>query len=359
MHSIDSESAEKQKYIKLDTTRPMPCSVCNQQIIPKNAHIIMIPDILDSDSDKKKGISSAPKRYYECSCYENQSKIYFPYREEVIGTMRENKQDKIPIVTLDIGKNVAPETPLSDTTRYDTYGNKTYYLYDSFQMQNNNNTDIDLFLIKASDILVDDYIRGYSGMPVEAKDNAILEYPRVIKLCNTLSLLALMCARQGLPFGTRVGNVRDSFNTSIPDLLIYSGAPFWEFVKELLLQSALTTSKWLLLRYNDLNKDGKYDRIKKIRDHNIDHPKSDFDDEESKGYIDLLYKFALDIEQKMNKKVLGKYNLKLEDYWLLLGQPQEQTIYDRSFVRILGMINHIYEQYIVDQPTDLPDEPRF
>ena len=46
MHSIDSKSAEKQKYIKLDITRPMICPVCNQEIIPKNSHIIFNPDIL-------------------------------------------------------------------------------------------------------------------------------------------------------------------------------------------------------------------------------------------------------------------------------------------------------------------------
>ena len=359
MHSIDSESAEKQKYIKLDTTRPMICPVCNQQIIPKNAHIIMSSDILDSDSDKKKVISSAPKRYYECSCYENQSKIYFQYSEGLTETVKENEQDKIPIVALGVGKNIAPETPLSDTMPHDTYENKTYYQYDNFQTQNNNNTNIDLHPIKASDILVDDYIRGYSGMPNEAKDNDILVYPRVIKLCNTLSLLALMCGRRELFFGGRLNNVCDPFNTSIPNLLIYSGPPFWDFVKESLLQSALTSSKWLIDRYNDLNKGGKYSSIKKIRNDNIDHPKSDFDDKESQGYINLLYEFARDIQQKMNKRVLDKYNLKIEDYWLLLGQPEDQTIYDRSFVRILGMINHVYEQFIVNQPTDLSDEPQF
>ena len=359
MHSIDSESAEKQKYIKLDTTRPMVCPVCNQQIIPKNAHIIMSSDILDSDSDKKKVISSAPKRYYECSCYENQSKIYFQYSEGLIETVKENEQDKIPIVELGVGKNIASETPLSDTMPHDTYENKTYYQYDNFQTQNNNNTDIDLHLIKASDILVDDYIRGYSGIPDEAKENAILEYLRVIKLCNTLSLLAIMCGRRELPFGFRYAGVCDPFNTSIPDLLIYSGSPFWEFVKELLLQSALTFSKWLLHRHGNLNKGGKYNPLKKIRDDIIDHPKPDFNDQESKSYIDLLYEFARDIEQKINKRVLDKYNLKIEDYWLLLGQPEDQTIYDRSFVRILGMINHVYEQFIVNQPADLPDEPQF
>ena len=358
MHSIDSKSAEKQKYIKFNTTQPMICPVCKQQIIPKNAHIIMSPDILDSDSDKKKVISSAPKRYYECSCYENESKIYFQYSEGLIETVKENEQDEIPIVALGVGKNIAPETPLSDTMPHDTYENKTYHQYDNFQTQNNNNTDIDLHLIKASDILVDDYIRGYSGMPDKAKDNVILEYPRIIKLCNTLSLLALMCGRRQGLFGFRYAGVCDPFNTSIPDLLIYSGSPFWEFVKELLLQSALATSKILIDRHGNLNKGGKYDPLKKIRN-NIHHPDISFNDEESKGYIDLLYKFAHDIQQKMNKCVLSKYNLKLEDYWLLLGQPEDQTIYDRSFVRILGMINHVYEQFIINQPTDLSDEPQF
>ena len=358
MHSIDSKSAEKQKYIKFNATQPMTCQVCNQQIIPKNAHIIMSPDILDNDSDEKNIISSVPKRYYECSCYENESKIYFPYREGIIETMKENKQDKIPLVVLDIGKNIAPETPLSDTMPYDTYGNKTYYQYDNFQRQNNDHTDIDLHLIKASNILVDDYIRGYSGMPDKAKENVILEYPRVIKLCNTLSLLAIMCGRRETLSGFRYGGVCDPFRTSIPDLLIYSGSPFWEFVKELLLQSALTISKWLIHRHNDLNKDGKYNPLKKIRDDIIDHPKPDFNDEESKNYINLLYEFARDIEQKMNER-LTEYNLKIEDYWLLLGQPEDQTIYDRSFVRILGMINHIYEQYVVEQSTDLSDESPF
>ena len=89
MHSIDSKSAEKQKYIKFNPTQPIICPVCNQQIISKNAHIIMSPDILDNDSKKKKVISSVPKRYYECSCYESQSKIYFPYREGLIETMKE------------------------------------------------------------------------------------------------------------------------------------------------------------------------------------------------------------------------------------------------------------------------------
>ena len=196
MHSIDSKSAEKQTYIKFSATQPMICRVCNEQIIPKNAHIIMSPDILDNDSDKEKVISSVPKRYYECSCYENQSKIYFPYSEGLVETMKKNEQGKIPIVALDIGKNIVPETPLSDTMPYDTYGNKTYYQYDSFQTQNNNNTDIDLLLIKASDILVDDYIRNYSQVPDKAKENAVLEYPRVVKLCNTLSLLAIMCGRR-------------------------------------------------------------------------------------------------------------------------------------------------------------------
>ena len=354
MHSIDSESAEKQKYIKFNTTQPMTCQVCDQQIIPKNAHII----ILGSDSDKKKVISSAPKRYYECSCYENESKIYFQYSEGLIETVKENEQDEIPIVALGVGKNIAPETPLSDTMPHDTYENKTYHQYDNFQTQNNNNTDIDLHPIKASDILVDDYIRGYSGMPDKAKDNVILEYPRIIKLCNTLSLLAIMCGRRELPFGFRYAGVCDPFNTSIPDLLIYSGSPFWEFVKELLLQSALATSKILIDRHGNLNKGGKYDPLKKIRN-NIHHPDISFNDEESKGYIDLLYKFAHDIQQKMNKCVLSKYNLKLEDYWLLLGQPEDQTIYDRSFVRILGMINHVYEQFIINQPTDLSDESQF
>ena len=51
----------------------------------------------------------------------------------------------------------------------------------------------------------------------------------------------------------------------------------------------------------------------------------------------------------MNKRVLIKYNLKLEDYWLLLGQPAEQTNYDHAFVHILGMINHVYEQFIANQ----------
>ena len=358
MHSIDSKSAEKQKYIKFTATQPMICQVCKQQIIPKNAHIIISPDILDNDSKKKKGISSVPKRYYECSCYENKSKIYFPYREGIVEIMKENEQGKIPIVTLDIGKNIVPETPLSDTMPYDTYGNKTYYQYDNFQRQNNDHTDIYLHLIKANDILVDDYISDYSEMPNEAKDNVILEYPRVLKLCNTLSLLAIMCGRRETLFGSRYGGVCDPFNTSIPDLLIYSGSPFWEFVKELLLQSALATSKILIDRHSNLNKGGKYDPLKKIRN-NIHHPDIPFNDEESKGYIDLLYKFALDIEQKMNKRVLNKYNLELGGYWLLLGQPEEQTIYDHSFARILRMINHIYEQYIAEQSTDLPDEPSF
>ena len=242
---------------------------------------------------------------------------------------------------------------------YDTYENKTYYQYDNFQTQNNNNIDIDLHLIKASDILVDDYIRDYSGMPNDAKDNVILQYPRVLKLCNTLSLLALMCGRRELLFGMRYGGVCDPFNASIPNLLIYSGSPFWEFAKELLLQSALTFSKWLLHKHDNLNKGGKYNPLKKIRDDIIDHPKPDFNDKESKHYIDLLYEFARDIEQKMNERVLITYNLKLEGYWLLLGQPEDQTIYDRSFVRILGMINHVYEQFIVNQPTDLSDEPQF
>ena len=125
-----------------------------------------------------------------------------------------------------------------------------------------------------------------------------------------------------------------------------------------MLQSALATSKILIDRHNNLNKGGKYDPLKKIRN-NIHHPDLSFNDEESKGYIDLLYKFALDIEQKMNKRVLDKYNLKLADYWLLLGQPEAQTIYDRSFVHVLGMINHAYRQFIVNQSTDLSDEPQF
>ena len=360
MHSIDSKSAEKQKHIKLNTTRPMICPVCNQQLIAKSGYVLEYRDALDLDDepDKKESIDPAPKRYYECSCDKNQGKIYFPYSEGLISTTRK-KNDGTPVVTLDTGKNIAPETPLSDTMPYDTYETKTYFQYDIFQMQNNNNTDINLFLIKASDILVDDYIRGYSGMPNEAKDNDILVYPRVIKLCNTLSLLALMCGRRELFFGGRLNNVCDPFNTSIPNLLIYSGPPFWDFVKESLLQSALTSSKWLIDRYNDLNKGGKYNSIKKIRNDNIDHPKSDFDDKESQGYINLLYEFARDIQQQMNKRVLDKYNLKIEDYWLLLGQPEDQTIYDRSFVRILGMINHVYEQFIVNQPTDLSDEPQF
>ena len=349
MHSIDSKSATEKKYIKFNTTQPMICPVCNQQIIPRNAHIIMSPDILDNDSNKEKAISSAPNRYYECSCYGNQSKIYFPYREGVVETMKENTQDKIPILILDIGKNISPETPLSDTMPDDTYKNKTYYQYDSFQVQNNNDTDIDLHLIKASDILVDDYIRNYPQVPDKAKENAILQYPRVIKLCNTLSLLALMCGRRELPFGGRLVHVCDPFNTSIPDLLIYSGSPFWEFVKELLLQSALTFSKWLLHKHDNLNKSGKYNPLKKIRDDIIDHPKPDFNDQESKHYINLLYEFARDIEQKMNERVLIKYNLKLEDYWLLLGQPAKQTRYDHAFVHILGMINYLYEQLIADR----------
>ena len=217
-----------------------------------------------------------------------------------------------------------------------------------FKTQNNNNTDIDLHLIKASDILVDDYIRNYPQVPDKAKENAILEYPRVIKLCNTLSLLAIMCGRRELPFGGRVIHVCDPFNTSIPDLLIYSGSPFWEFVKEAFLQSALATSKILIDRHENLNKKRKYDPIKKIRN-DIHHPDLSFNDQESKHYIDLLYEFARDIERKMNKRVLIKYNLKLEDYWLLLGQPAEQTNYDHAFVHILGMINHVYEQFIANQ----------
>ena len=358
MHSIDSKSAEKQKYIKFNATQSMICPVCKQQIIPKNAHIIMSPDILDNDSNKKKVISPVPKRYYECSCYENRSKIYFPYREGIVETLKENEQGKIPIITLGIGKNIVPETPLSDTMPYDTCGNKTYYQYDNFQRQHNNDIDIELHPIKASDILVDDYIRNYPQGLDKVKENAILEYPRVIKLCNTLSLFAIMCGRRETLLGSQYMGVCDPFNTSIPDLLIYSGSPFWEFVKELLLQSALATSKILIDRHSNLNKGRKYDPLKKIRN-NIHHPDLSFNDQESKGYIDLLYKFALDIEQKMNTCVLDKYNLKIEDYWLLLGLPEDQTIYDRSFVRILGMINHVYEQFIVNQPTDLSNEPPF
>ena len=356
MHSIDSKSAEKEKHIKFNATQPMICPVCEQPIMPKNAHIIMSPDILDNDP--KKVISSVPHRYYECSCYENQGKIYFPYREGPVKKMKEDTPCKNPTIILDIGKNISPETPLSDTMSYDTYSNKTYYQYDNFQMQNDNNTGIDLHLIKASNILVDDYIRNYSGMPDKAKDNVILDYPRVIKLCNTLSLLALMCGRRELFLGRRLAHVCDPFDTSIPDLLIYSGSPFWEFVKELLLQSALATSKILIDRHENLNNGGKYDSIKKIRN-NIHHPDLSFNDEESKSYINLLYEFARDIEQKMNKRVLIKYNLKLADYWLLLGQPQKQTTYDHAFVHILGMINHVYERFIADQPTDLSDEPVF
>ena len=347
MHSIDSKTAEKQISIKLNITRPMICPVCNQQLIAKSGYVLEPRDDLDDELDKKESIDPAPKRYYECSCHENQGKIYFPYSEGLIETVKENEQGKIPIVALGAGENIAHDTPLSDTTHHDTYENKTYFQYDIFQRQNNNNIDINLFLIKASNILVDDYIRGYSGMSNKAKDNAILEYPRVIKLCNTLSLLSLMCGIRELPFGMRVGNIRDPFNTSIPNLLIFSGSPFWEFVKELLLQSALATSKILIDRHSNLNKGGKYDPLKKIRN-NIHHPDIPFDDEESKGYIDLLYAFARDIENKMNKKVLDKYNLKL-DYWLLLGQPQVQTTYDRAFVHILGKINHIYEQSIANQ----------
>ena len=354
MHSIDSKSAEKQKCIKFNTTKPMICPVCNQQLIAKSGYVLEYRDPLDQisipgdTSDKRETIDPAPKRYFECSCHEKQGKIYFRYSEGLIETVVENKQGKIPIVTLDIGKNIVPETPLSDTTPYDTYENKTYYQYDNFQSQNDNNADIDLHLIKASDILVDDYIRGYSERSDKAKDNVILEYPRVIKLCNTLSLLAIMCGRRELPFGFRYAGVCDPFNTSIPSLLIYSGSPFWEFVKELLLQSALTTSKILIDRHENLNNGGKYDPIKKIRN-NIHHPDLSFNDEESKNYINLLYEFAHDIEQKMNKRVLIKYNLKLVDYWLLLGQPEKQTTYDSAFVRILSMINHVYEQFIKNQ----------
>ena len=185
MHSIDSKSAKKQTYIKLDTTKPMICPVCNQQLIAKSGYVLEPRATLDLDDepDKKETIDPAPKRYYERSCHENQGKIYFPYSEGLISTMGE-KNNGTPIVTLDTGKNIAPETPLSDTMSYDTYENKTYYQYDIFQMQNTNNTDINLFLIKASDILVDDYIRSYSGMPDKAKEKTILEYPRVIKLCE-------------------------------------------------------------------------------------------------------------------------------------------------------------------------------
>ena len=175
MHSIDSKTAEKQTYIKLDTTRPMICPVCNQQLIAKSGYVLEPRDDLDDKPDKKESIDPAPKRYYDCSCHENQGKIYFPYSEGVISSTRE-KNDGTPVVTLDRGKNISAETPLSDTTRHDTYENKTYFQYDIFQMQNNNNTDIDLFLIKASDILVDDYIRGYSGMSVKAKDCSAYAY---------------------------------------------------------------------------------------------------------------------------------------------------------------------------------------
>ena len=286
MRFIDSGSAEKHKTIKLDTTKPMICLVCVQQITPKNAYMFTEPDIFDNDPNEEKTISSAEVRYYKCSCYENQSKIYFPYKAGVVHTMEE-KNDGTPILTLDLGKEFSPETPLSDTTPADTVKTKTFYYYDRFKRQNNNDTDTDLHLIKASNILVDDYIRNYPQVPDKAKENAILEYPRVIKLLNTLSLLALMCGIWETPFGTRYGRVCDPFNASIPDLLIYSGSPFWEFVKETFLQSALTTSKVLIDRHDDLNKGGKYNPIKGTRN-NIDHPNLSFDDQDSKNYIDLL-----------------------------------------------------------------------
>ena len=61
---------------------------------------------------------------------------------------------------------------------YDTYGNKTYYQYDNFQRQHNNDIDIELHPIKASDILVDDYIRDYPQVLDKVKENAILEIPK-------------------------------------------------------------------------------------------------------------------------------------------------------------------------------------
>ena len=205
------------------------------------------------------------------------------------------------------------------------------------------------------DILLTPYIRKIAADNSKKAENIETKCKKIIGLGTSLSLFSILNFHN---VDSRItgkmiyGNLRNwlGFDTEIKDLLIYSGAPFWERIRKSLLIESIITCIGFTDRFSHIVSSAEIENLEAARHEFIAHFDANPNNEKTRGYIETLYstfnKFVEDFNSKHNKDPYYLY-IDFEEYHYILPEPH--TGCDKALRNILRLINSEYHRYKTGQ----------
>ena len=338
-------NAEKGKYRSFERSQfPNRCIVCNKNLLfGSDFFLLPLEDALPS-----KLITNQKQTYYTCECID-QNYAWLTYQYGPIRTLSDPKNSESDahvdlVVNIDIGYSLVDNSLLSDFDHNQsiTDENKLYH-------HHHQTSELTYFRVPVDDILFTRHIKKVATNAKGAK-NIEMKCEKLIDLGNSLSLFSLMNFHNpyGLFSGRSIyGNLEAwlGFDVEIKDLFIFSGAPFWQRIKKSLLIESIVTCISFVERFGSSISSDEIENLEVARNRFIAHFDLDADDDETKGYVEILYstfnKLVKDFNKKHNKP---PYNLHISFEELYLSLPRPHTSCDNAFRNILSLINFCYKQ---------------
>lgn len=315
---------------------PNQCSVCLSPLHFERDFLIAEPD---EDSGQIRTIFPQIQTYYRCECLDK-NLAWLVYKQSVISDTDPTKN----VTVLDVGHVLMNHQLLSDV-----YGDENIVNEDShYHHFHRSNSDDDLICVQVpvDNILLKEYIKKITGGNFEHTENVRISCEKTIELGTSLSVLSIMNFHN--PGNVNYINLQNwlGFETEIKDLLIYSGAPYWQHIKNVMMRNSVIMCVELIQSYfSNIEKSIDIANLKEARNKFIAHFDIDGDDEKTKSYIRTLYSACNKIVKSFNRK------FNKDPYKLHIGLeasliPDPQTNCDQAFKSILEKLNSVYVRYM-------------